>query len=106
MHDIEPYFNWRHLYISADDEQSPFYGREYSEVEFTNSIYNFVIHPQWDDFGSETLYIKIPINSKINVLNLNTPNISVYILSFTTIISILYPFIIVYILPFLHNFYN
>ena len=59
MHDIEPYYNWRHLYIASDDEQSPFYGREYSEIEFTNSIYNFVIHPQWDDFGSETLYIKI-----------------------------------------------
>lgn len=59
VHDIEPYYNWRHLYIAADDEQSPFYGREYSEIEFTNSIYNYVIHPQWDDFGSETLYIKI-----------------------------------------------
>jgi hypothetical protein len=59
MHDIEPYYNWRHLYIASEDAQSPFYGREYSELEFTNSIYNFVIHPQWDDFGSETLYIKI-----------------------------------------------
>lgn len=59
MHDIEPYFNWRHLYISADDELSPFYGREYSEFEFTNVIYNYVIHPQWDDIGSETLFIKV-----------------------------------------------
>jgi hypothetical protein len=59
VHDIEPYYNWRHLYIAAEDERSPFYGREYSETEFTNSIYNFVIHPQWDEIGSETLYIKI-----------------------------------------------
>ena len=59
MHDIEPYYNWRHLYIASEDENSPFYGREYSEIEFTNQIYNFVIHPQWDDFGSETLYMKI-----------------------------------------------
>ena len=59
MHDIEPYYNWRHLYIASEDAQSPFYGREYSEIEFTNSIYNFVIHPQWDDFGSRTLYLKI-----------------------------------------------
>src|ERR1700741_1611993 len=59
MHSIEPFFNWRHLYIADEDEQSPFYGREHSEFEFTNTIYNYVIHPQWDDFGSETLFIKI-----------------------------------------------
>jgi hypothetical protein len=59
MHDIEPFYNWRHLYIASDDENSPFYGREYSELEFTNSIYNYALHPQWDDFGSETMYIKI-----------------------------------------------
>ena len=59
MHAIEPFYNWRHLYIADDDEQSPFYGREYSEFEFTNTIYNYYIHPQWDHIGSETLYIKI-----------------------------------------------
>ena len=26
---------------------------------YTNTIYNFYIHPQWDDIGSETIYIKI-----------------------------------------------
>ena len=59
LHDIEPYFNWRHLYIASEDEKSPFYGRQYNELEFTNIIYNFVIHPQWDEIGSDTLYIKI-----------------------------------------------
>lgn len=59
MHDIEPFFNWRHLYISEDDELSPFFGREYSDIYFNNTIYNHYIHPQWDDFGSNTLYIKI-----------------------------------------------
>jgi hypothetical protein len=59
LYDIEPYFNWRHLYIAAEDEESPFYGRTYSETEFNNTIYNFVIHPQWDNFGSETMYIKV-----------------------------------------------
>ena len=59
MHSIEPYFNWRHLYISSEDALSPFYGREYSEFEYSNTIYNYVIHPQWDDIGSETLYIKV-----------------------------------------------
>jgi hypothetical protein len=59
MHTIEPYFNWRHLYASEEDEYSPFFGREYSEFEFTNRIYNFIIHPQWDDIGSPTLFMKI-----------------------------------------------
>src|ERR1700741_550312 len=59
MHEIEPYYNWRHLYTAEEDENSPFYGREYSEFEFSNTIYNYYIHPQWDDFGSQTLYIKI-----------------------------------------------
>ena len=59
MHSIEPYFNWRELYTAEEDERSPFYGREYSEFEFTNTIYNYFVHPQWDDFGSATLYMKV-----------------------------------------------
>ena len=59
MHTIEPYYNWRHLYISSEDRLSPFYGREYSEFEFPNTIYNYYIHPQWDHMGSSTLYLKI-----------------------------------------------
>jgi hypothetical protein len=59
MQDIEPFYNWRDLYTAAEDPMSPFYGREYSEFEYTSRIYNFYIHPQWDDIGSETLYIKI-----------------------------------------------
>ncbi|MCE3280858.1 MAG: hypothetical protein K0S44_3049 [Bacteroidetes bacterium] len=59
MHSIEPFYNWRHLYIASEDEKSPFYEREYSEFEYTNAIYNYVIHPQWDDIDSPTLYIKV-----------------------------------------------
>jgi len=59
VHDIEPFFNWRHLYTAEEDENSPFYGREYSEFEFSNTVYNYYIHPQWDEFGSRTLYLKI-----------------------------------------------
>lgn len=58
MHNLEPYYNWRHLYIADEDERSPFYGREYNEFEFNHAIYNHVIHPQWDDIGSPTLFIK------------------------------------------------
>lgn len=59
MHHIEPFFAWRHLYIASEDERSPFYGREYSETECIHSIYNYYIHPQWDEMGSATLYVKI-----------------------------------------------
>jgi len=59
MHDIEPYHKWRGHYVSSEDDKSPFYGRVYSEFTFTNKIYNYYIHPQWDDFGSQTLYGKI-----------------------------------------------
>lgn len=59
MHTIEPHYNWRHLYIASEDELSPFYGREYSEFEFSNTVYNYFIHPQWDEIGSATLYMKL-----------------------------------------------
>lgn len=59
MHSVEPYYHWRNLYIADEDENSPFYGREYSEFEFQNRVYNYLIHPQWDHIGSNTLYIKI-----------------------------------------------
>ena len=59
MHYIEPYYNWRHLYTAEEDEKSPFYKRVYSEFEFSNTVYNYYIHPQWDDIDSRTLYIKI-----------------------------------------------
>lgn len=58
MQELEPFYNWRHLYRANEDEASPFYGREYSEFYYTNQIYNFLIHPQWDEFGSSTLFAK------------------------------------------------
>src|SRR5690606_20089858 len=59
MHEIEPYYNWRDDYIASEDELSPFYGVIYSEFEYDKQIYNFLLHPQWDEFGSQTLYLKI-----------------------------------------------
>lgn len=64
MHDIEPFYNWRHIYTSEEDPLSPFFGREYSEFEYTQTVYNFFIHPQWDDFGSRTLYVKVLMADK------------------------------------------
>ncbi len=59
MHELEPYYNWRHLYTAEEDELSPLFGKEHSEFEFSNTVYNYYIHPQWDEFGSRTLYLKI-----------------------------------------------
>lgn len=59
MHDIEPYYKWREYYIASDDRESPFYGKTYDEFTYRNKVYNYFIHPQWDDFGSLTLYSKL-----------------------------------------------
>lgn len=59
MHEIEPFYNWRHRYTAEEDDRSPLFGREHSEFFFTHAVYDHVIHPQWDAFGSETLYLKI-----------------------------------------------
>lgn len=59
MHTLEPFYNWQHLYLSEQDRRSPFFGRQYSEFEFSQTVYNYYIHPQWDEFGSRTLYLKV-----------------------------------------------
>ena len=59
MHAIEPHFNWRQYYTAETDKRSPFYKRSYSEFYFTNTLYDYLIHPQWDEIGSSTLYTKI-----------------------------------------------
>ena len=59
MHEIEPYYHWRHLYMAEEDPLSPFFGQTYSEFEFSQTVYNYYIHPQWDEIGSKTLYLKI-----------------------------------------------
>lgn len=59
MHTIEPYYHWQALYDASEDERSPLFGREYHDSLCTNTVYNYYIHPQWDDMGSATLYLKI-----------------------------------------------
>lgn len=59
MHNIEPHYKWRDKYIASDDDKTPFFGKIYDEFSFSQKIYNYFIHPQWDDFGSPTLYTKI-----------------------------------------------
>lgn len=59
MHTIEPHYSWMHLYMASEDQKSPLYQYQNNETSFTHVIYNHYIHPQWDDIGSSTLFIKI-----------------------------------------------
>ncbi len=59
MHDIEPYYQWRDLYTAEEDVNSPFFGRRYNEFQYSTRLYNYYLHPQWDTFGSSTLYGKV-----------------------------------------------
>jgi hypothetical protein len=56
MFDIEPYYKWREVYATEEDDNSPFFDATYNEPK---QIYNYLIHPLWDDFGSDTLYLKV-----------------------------------------------
>ena len=59
MHTLEPFYRWRELYTTEGDRHSPFYAKKYNDSQCTNKIYNYYIHPRWDEFGSLTLYTKI-----------------------------------------------
>lgn len=56
MNDIIPFPKWQDLYDPDEDDRSPFYGKTYDDYKV---VYNYAIHPYWDEFGSETLYTKI-----------------------------------------------
>lgn len=59
MHEIEPYYRWRDQYIASEDALSPFHEKEYDEFKYSTKIYNYFIHPQWDEIGSPTLFVKV-----------------------------------------------
>ena len=43
MHNIEPFYLWKHIYDSVEDKNNPFYGAIYNEFQYTNKIYNFFV---------------------------------------------------------------
>ena len=59
MHTIEPHYNWIEQYSASEDSRSPLFEAENSLDTYTNTIYGYYIHPQWDSLGSETLFCKI-----------------------------------------------
>ena len=59
MQELEPFHRWRDLYLAEEDSRSPFYGVKHDHFEYTTTVYNYYLHPEWDDMGSKTLYLKI-----------------------------------------------
>ncbi len=56
---IEPFYGWLEYYSHDRDDRSPFHDVEHSLFEFDRSINRIPAHPLWDDFGSESLLVKI-----------------------------------------------
>ena len=59
MHEIEPFQGWNKYYEASRDPKSPFYGSTYDPFTCSNTVYNYYIHPGWEDIGSPTLYAKL-----------------------------------------------
>jgi hypothetical protein len=59
LRDIEPFFGWLALYSHEHDERSPFHDVEHNLFYYDRSINHIPAHPLWDDFGSESLLLKI-----------------------------------------------
>ncbi len=59
LRDIEPFFGWLAEYSHDQDNRSPFHEVEHNLFEYDRRIYNIPAHPFWDDFGSESLLVKI-----------------------------------------------
>ncbi len=59
MHDIAPFHRWQQAYLAHEDERSPFFGQKKDRMYYTCAVYNYYIHPDWDEFGSSTLYMKV-----------------------------------------------
>jgi hypothetical protein len=66
MHRIEPFDRWREWYAAECDARSPFYQRNYSADLCSQTIYNYYIHPQWDEIGSSTLFAKLLFADYVN----------------------------------------
>lgn len=59
MFDITPFQNWLHFYDPYEDALSVYYQQERDEEEMLLQVYNYIISPYWDDFGSRTMYCKV-----------------------------------------------
>lgn len=59
MQTIEPFSRWDKLYKASEDVKSPYFCEVQDAFIYRDTIYNHYIHPNWSNFGSNTLYLKI-----------------------------------------------
>ncbi|TAE49693.1 MAG: hypothetical protein EAZ89_13855 [Bacteroidetes bacterium] len=59
LRDIEPFYGWLELYSHETDELSPFHEVQHNLFYYDRSMNHIPAHPLWDDFGSESLLVKI-----------------------------------------------
>ena len=59
LHYIEPFYGWLEIYGHDKDPHSPFHEVEHNLFYFDRSVNNIPAHPLWDNFGSESLLLKI-----------------------------------------------
>ena len=60
MHELIPHSGWKARYQASLDPKCPLYlDRGAPENGAYHRMYDFVIHPEWDAIGCETLYIKL-----------------------------------------------
>ena len=60
MHELIPHSGWRTHYIADTDVNSPFYDNQGAPDNGNyHRMYDFIIHPEWDHVGCETLFVKL-----------------------------------------------
>ncbi len=60
MHSIQPHSAWRSRYIASEDSRSPFFLNQGAPSNgIYHQMYDYVINPEWDDIGCETLFLKV-----------------------------------------------
>lgn len=59
MHEIEPYYGWLGYYTNEADENSPYQEADHGAYQLEKGVYEYLAHPLWDEFGSDSLLLKI-----------------------------------------------
>lgn len=60
MHELIPHSGWQTHYIADEDINSPLYNNQGApDNGYYHRMYDFIIHPEWDYIGCETLFVKL-----------------------------------------------
>tara|TARA_Y100000389_G_C17413074_1_gene492072 strand:- start:224 stop:793 length:570 start_codon:yes stop_codon:yes gene_type:complete len=60
MHELIPFSGWKNHYDLKNDVNSPFFNDQGApDNGYYHRMYDFIIHPEWDYIGCETLFAKL-----------------------------------------------